>query len=216
MSVLVESIELRLVGIPMTRSLRTSTGVMENSKTTVIVVLRTSEGLKGFGESAAQGSPTYSEETSYTCYEVLRRHLCPRVLGRAVFSVGEFVDGYRDVRGNQFAKSGLEAAFWDVLSQQSGVGMKTLMGGTRHEVEVGEAIGICDSVDALLAEVDARLREGYKRVKLKIQPGWDLEPVRAVRGAFPECRLMVDANGAYHLSDSRVFAQLDSLNLMMI
>jgi O-succinylbenzoate synthase len=212
---IVESACIRLISMPMTRPFRTSTGTMAQ-KMGVIVELRTADGRSGFGEAAALQMPTYLEETAYSCYDVLLRTLAPTIVGQEMRSAQDFVARYRHVRGNRFARAGLESAYWDLLSQEWNAPLCDLLGGVRTHIEVGESLGIKDTIPELLKEVEQRLEEGYKRIKVKIEPGWDLEPIAAVRAAFPTIPLMVDANSSYRLSDGPLLRKLDQFDLLMI
>ncbi len=210
-----DAIEVRLVKIPLRRSFRTSFGQLPE-KTAVVIELRTSDGLSGFGEASALASPTYTEESVYSVFQVSVRELAPRLLGRDVSTAEQLLGLLAPVRGNRFAKTGFETAFWDLLSQWRREPLWVSLGGVRPSIEVGDSLSILDSVGDLLQLVATRLDEGYRRIKLKIAPGWDTEPVRAVRQHHPDIVLSVDANAAYDLSDLRVFRQLDDLGLLMI
>jgi o-succinylbenzoate synthase len=120
------------------------------------------------------------------------------------------------VRGHRMAKAALEMAVLDAELRVKGQSFARALGATRGSVQCGVSVGIPSSIDELLEQVADYLAEGYKRVKLKIEPGWDLEPVRAMRGAFPAVRLQVDANQAYSEDDVDVLAKLDDYNLLLI
>jgi O-succinylbenzoate synthase len=122
----------------------------------------------------------------------------------------------RDIPGEPFAKAGLEGAIWDAHAQTAGVSLCELLGGNSRPVPSGVAIGIYDSLEELLERVGRYVAAGYQRVKIKIQQGWDLDPVVAIRERFPTTPLMVDANAAYSLADAQVFRELDRFGLMMI
>ena len=122
----------------------------------------------------------------------------------------------RRVRGHNMAKAGLEAAVWDAEAKQKGFPLAKLLGGTREEIASGVSVGIQDSLDELVATVKKELAAGYQRIKIKIKPGKDLEPVRRLRQEFPRIKMMVDANSAYTLEDFPLLKQLDGFYLMMI
>ncbi len=212
---IVERAVVRLIEMPLVRGFRTSFGAMER-KTGVIVELRTEDGRTGWGECAAGPAPTYTEETAYTALQTLVRDLVPAVVGVDLRSPEAFAARYAHVRGNRFAKAGVETAFWDLLSQERGAPLTDLLGGSRTRVEVGDSLGVKDSISELMDEVKLRLDEGYRRIKLKIQPGWDVEPTAAVRDAYPEVPLTVDANAAYTLAATPMFRVLDRFDLLMI
>jgi O-succinylbenzoate synthase len=107
------------------------------------------------------------------------------------------------------AKAGLEAAFWDVLAQAKGISLAQLLGGTKERIESGISIGIQKDIPTLLEVIEHRRAQGYKRIKLKVKPGWDLEVLRSVRQRFPDIELMADANAAYHLADREHLRKFD-------
>ena len=123
---------------------------------------------------------------------------------------------FAKVRGNRMAKAGLEFAVWDLAGRMQNRSLRDLLGGTRDEVPVGVSVGIQPSIDDLLQTVRDYLDDGYGRIKLKIKPGWDVEPTRAVREAWPDLPLQVDANSIYHLSDAEHLAELDQFDLLLI
>jgi O-succinylbenzoate synthase len=213
--VIVEGAIVRLIEMPLIRPFRTSFGAFE-CKTAVIVELRTGDGLRGFGECAAMATPAYTEESAYTAMQTTIRDLVPAVIGIELRSPEAFAARFDAVRGNRFAKAGVETAFWNLLAQERDEPLTDLVGGVRDAIEVGESLGVKGSLSELLDEVKLRLEEGYRRIKVKIQPGWDVEPVSAVRDAHPDIPLSVDANAAYSLADVPLFRALDRLDLLMI
>jgi O-succinylbenzoate synthase len=213
--VIIQRAVVRLIEMPLIRPFRTSFGTFER-KSAVIVELRTGDGRRGFGECAAAAAPMYTEESAYTAMQTTVRDLAPAVIGGELRSPEAFVARLDGVRGNRFAKAGVETAFWDLLAQERDAPLTDLVGGIRDTIEVGESLGLRESPSELLDEVKLRLEEGYRRIKVKIQPGWDVEPVSAVRDVHPDIPLSVDANAAYSLADLPVFRALDRLDLMMI
>jgi O-succinylbenzoate synthase len=213
--VIIDRAVVRLIEMPFVRGFRTSFGAMER-KTGVIVELRTRDGRNGFGECAASAAPTYTEESAYTALQTVVRDLVPAVVGVDLRSPEAFVARYGHVRGNRFAKAGVETAFWDLLAQERHASLADLVGGVRGRIEVGDSLGVKDSIAELTDEVKLRIDEGYRRIKLKIQPGWDVEPTAAVRDAHPDVPLTVDANAAYTLAALPMFRSLDRFELLMI
>jgi O-succinylbenzoate synthase len=213
--VLIDRVTVRQVRIPLLQSFRTSFGALPD-KTAVIIELRTSDGLRGFGESSAFAFATYTEESVYTVLATAIHDLVPRVVGRSFETAEQLVSALEPVRGNRIAKAGFETAMWDLVSQRRGEPLWASLGGVRSSIEVGDSLSLYDSIDELLERVDERVEQGYRRIKLKIEPGWDLEPAQRVRDRYPDIPLSVDANAAYRLSDTRIFQQLDDLNLLMI
>lgn len=211
----ISRVELREVAIPMVSTFRTSFGVIDR-RPTLLVKLYDTEGRAGYGEAAALPAPIYSYETPATCREILSHYIAPLILHREFASVEEFVQAYRFVRGHPFAKTGIETAFWHLLAQERACALTTSLGGTQSKILVGESLGIKNSLVELCKEIELRLREGYRRIKVKIEPGWDIEVIRELRKTFGEIDLMVDANSAYTLKDIDLFRQLDEFHLMMI
>ncbi|HID86931.1 MAG TPA: o-succinylbenzoate synthase, partial [Anaerolineae bacterium] len=217
-----ERIELRLVRMPLVHPFETSFG--RETERECIIVAAYDQGLVGWGECAASAGPWYSYETTTTAWHVLRDFLIPSLLGQEIGEATELVERFAPVRGHNMAKAGLEAAVWDLLAKERGVSLAHLLGKAlrpaqgkaRDRVEVGVSIGIQESLPALLERIAAFWEEGYRRVKIKIKPGWDRAVVAEVRHVFPDIPLMVDANSAYTLADVDLFKALDEYDLMMI
>jgi O-succinylbenzoate synthase len=146
------------------------------------------------------------------------RYLLPRLLQTDWSAPEEAATAWSAIRGNNFAKAGVDAAVWVLYSQSRGSSLATALGGTRTEVSAGVSLGIEASVDALLDEVAKHVDAGYRRVKLKIRPGWDVDPVRAVRNSHPDLDVHVDANGVYTESSEHLttLGALDEFGLTMI
>ena len=174
------------------------------------------DGLVGYGECAADRDPGYSYETSGTAWHMLKDFLIPEILNQDVQNVDELQKLFFPVRGHPMAKAGVELAFWDLLGKQQGRSLKALLGGTAEQVEVGVSVGIQESPQKLVSVVEDYLRQGYLRVKIKIKPGRDIQETQAVRQAFPDLRLQVDANSAYTLTNCSNLKPLDRLNLLLI
>ena len=138
------------------------------------------------------------------------------LLGQQLETAAEAFDRLALVRGHNMAKTGLEEALWDVEARQKGIPVAQLLGSTNPRIESGVSVGIQDTPDELLELVKGYLAQGYRRIKVKIKPGWDVEVVRALRQRWPEAPLMVDANSAYTLEDADHLAALDDFDLMMI
>ena len=174
------------------------------------------DGATGWGESTAGEDPYYCYETVETAWHILRDYLWPLVKRREFATAAEVSDLFTRVRGHNMAKAGLEIALWDAEARQKGTSLAKLLGGTRDEISCGVSIGIQPSLPDLIAKVEKELAAGYQRIKIKIKPGWDIEPVRALRERFPRIRLMVDANSAYSLEDAAHLKLLDAFYLIMI
>lgn len=210
----VERVDLMIVRMPLIRSFETSSSKRRHLDHILVKVY--AEGLVGWGECAVPPDPFYCEETTETCWHILNDFLVPLVLGKPWSRVEELLRQYEKVKRNRFAKAGLEMAFWDILSQAEGQALHVLLGGTREAIESGVSLGIERDIQRLLDLIDGFLEEGYRRIKLKIAPGRDVDVVRRVRERYPDVPLMVDANSAYRLSDLSVIKELDAFDLMLI
>jgi O-succinylbenzoate synthase len=182
----------------------------------IVLVEADVDGVSGWGESTAGENPYYSYETVETAWHILRDFLWPMVRGREIAAASEVWDLLAPVRGHNMAKAALEIALWDAEAKQKNLPLAKLLGGTREEIPCGVSIGIQPSIAELAAKVEEALAAGYQRIKIKIKPGHDVEPVRALRERFPRIRLMVDANSAYRLEDAPLLKQLDAYYLIMI
>ncbi len=211
----IDRIELRVVRLPLVRTFRTSSSTKDHIDHILVRVVAEG-GVEGWGESASPSDPYYCPETTETCWHILKDFLAPRVLGRDWATIDDLIALFGPVKGNNFAKAGLEMACWDALAVRDGVPLATLLGGTRSEIHSGVSLGIEREVGALLDQVDRYVAEGYRRIKLKIAPGWDVEPVRAVRERHPGVPLQVDANSAYRLEDAATLRALDAFGLLLI
>jgi o-succinylbenzoate synthase len=174
------------------------------------------DGVVGWGECVAGETPSYSPETTDTAWHVLHDHLWPLIRGKHFGSAAEVWDLLSWVRGHNMAKSALETAVWDAEAKQKTMPLASLIGGVRTEIASGVSIGVKPSLEELARAVKVELEAGYQRIKIKIKPGYDLEPVRRVRKEFPSIKLMVDANSAYTLADEPLLKKLDEFYLMMI
>ncbi len=210
----IEQIELYHVVMRLVSPFETSFGV-EQDRACIILAMRAG-GLTGYGECVAATEPGYCYETTTTARHILRDFLAPAVLGQELTDIPSLIARYRRVRGHPLAKAGLEMAAWDILGQAQAKSLAQLLGGVRDRVEVGVSVGIQPTTGALVERVGRYIAEGYARIKIKIKPGRDLADVRAVRAAFPDIRLQVDANSAYQLSDAPLFQQMDDLALLLI
>ncbi len=210
----IQRVELRHVKMVLVTPFVTSMGVEYDEEH--IIVRVDAEGVSGWGESVAEGTPFYSYETVPTAWHILKDFLIPSILGKDLSGIDEAIAGYAKVRGHMMAKAGLEAALWDVFAKAENKSLSQMMGGTRQKVNVGVSIGIYPSVPELLHTVEKYLKEGYQRIKIKIAPGSDLQFVDALRREFPEILLQVDANSAYTLNDIGLFKKMDDYGLSLI
>ena len=213
--VLIDRIELRLLRLPLVRFFETSFGRVHEREFLVVTV--DGDGASGVGECVADASPFYSAETTRTAWHIITAFLAPLVLGRSFDHPREIFGALAVVRGHQMAKAAVEMAAWDLAARQRGVSLSALLGGEdRASIDSGVSIGIQDSLDELVERVAIERAAGYRRVKIKIKPGWDVQAVERVRAEFGDIPLMVDANAAYTLADAPRLAELDRFDLTMI
>lgn len=184
----------------------------------ILVELVNESGERGWGETASPSDPYFCGETVDSAWLISERYFIPDILGRQFNDVHEITDSWQKIRGNEFAKSGFDIAAWDLTCRVNRVSLSSALGGTRSSIVAGVSIGIEPSLDELVRSVSLHVSEGYPRVKLKIAPGWDIEPVRTISNHFPNLILQVDANGAYPDEEKsfETFRQLDQINLAMI
>jgi O-succinylbenzoate synthase len=201
--------------IPMYSSYVTSFGTIDR-KPTVVVEVETDDGVKGWGEAAALSLPVYNAETVDTCMLAIKNYLAPFLLGPRIESIMDAMEKIRHIKGHHIAKAGLETALWMIFSLIEGKSLSTLLGGSRKKIAVGESIGIKASIDELIEEISLRLFQGFQRIKIKIQPGWDINVLDAVRRVYPTTPLMVDANSSYTLQDMKMLKKFDNYHLTMI
>ncbi len=213
----VQRVELVAVRLPLVREFETSSHRKSHLEH-VLVRVEDADGAVGWGEIASPSGPFYTWETVGTCWAVATEHLVPRLLGAEWEHPAEAGDVWRAVRGNEFAKAGVDAACWVLWAAARGVPLAEALGGERHTVVAGVSLGIEPTPDALLEQVQRHVDAGYARIKLKIAPGRDVLPVKAVRAAFPDVQLQVDANGAYTEDEEHVAAllALDGAGLLML
>jgi O-succinylbenzoate synthase len=210
-----EAVEMRRVHMPLVAPFRTSFGSY-TARDILLLRAVTTVG-EGWGECVALPDPAYSSEYVDGCQHVLREHVLPRLLGRDLPPAAGVAEALRSVAGHRMAKSAIEMAVLDAELRARGESFAAHLGAVRAQVECGVSVGIHDSIEALLEAVEGYVAGGYRRVKLKIEPGWDVEPVRAVRERFgPSLRLQVDGNAAYTLADARHLARLDAFDLLLI
>ncbi|MEU4896241.1 o-succinylbenzoate synthase [Streptomyces sp. NPDC044780] len=211
----IEGIELIRVTMPLRNKFRTSFGTVHERDLLLVRVV--TPAAEGWGECVAFGAPMYSSEYVAGAAEVLERFLGPRLLERGEVRAEEVAELLAPVRGHRMAKGALETAVLDAQLRARDESLGNYLGATRNRVPAGVSVGILDSVPELLDVVGGYLAEGYLRIKLKIAPGWDVEPVRAVRERFgDDILLQVDANAAYTLADARHLARLDDFGLLLV
>jgi O-succinylbenzoate synthase len=210
----IDAVELRRIRLPLRRPFVTA---HEQTAVREVLLVRVLGGdAEGWGECVAGPAPTYLAEDIDSEERVLVDHLVPRVLAADALEVDRLPELIADLKGHHPARAALEAAVLDRQLRAEGRPLVAALGGAPGPVRVGVAVGLAPSIDALIDEVAGHVDAGYTRVKLKIAPGADVEPVRAVRRAFPALALQVDANGSYRLDDAAHLGLLDDLDLLLI
>lgn len=213
----IDRIEIRRIFLPYIKPFTTS-GWTEYGNNGIIIRIDM-EGVTGWGEIPVSKEPFYIEETTGTAWSVIKEILIPLLL-KNNFEIESMLDDvdniFSRVRGNKIAISGLEFAVWDLLGKIKKISLSKMLGGSRKKINVGVSIGIQENISSLLNLIDNYLEEGYKRIKIKIKPGWDLEPVREIRKNWKDSLLQVDANSVYKLADATHLSELDQYNLLLI
>lgn len=208
-------VTLRHLQMEMKSPFSTSFGTFQ-TKDFILLEAVDEQGTVGYGESVAFSSPWYNEETFKTNWHMLEDFLIPMLLGKELEHPDEVSDLFSAIRKNNMAKSTIEGAVWDIYAQQTNQSLAHALGGTKDQIDVGISIGIQNSVEELIEVVRGYVEEGYKRIKVKIKPGWDVDVMRRLREAFPNVAIMADANSAYRLEDVELLKQLDAFDLTMI
>ncbi|MEK0291844.1 o-succinylbenzoate synthase [Caldifermentibacillus hisashii] len=211
----ITDITIRHLKMTMKSPFTTSFGTFKD-KEFLLLEAKNEDGTVGWGESVAFNAPWYNEETLKTNWHMLEDFLIPLILNKEIKHPDEVNQMFAPIRKNNMAKSTIEGAIWDIYAQQTNQSLAQALGGTKDKIEVGISIGIQNSIDELLRVVDGFLKEGYKRIKVKIKPGWDADVIRSLREHFPNVPIMADANSAYRLKDIDLLKQLDEFDLMMI
>jgi o-succinylbenzoate synthase len=210
----IDRITLHHLRMPLVAPFETSFGRVTSRECILVVV--DSEGLTGYGECVADRDPGYAYETSGTAWHILTDFIFPAILGKDVDGPAGFRAAVAGMRGHPMAKASVEMALWDLLGKRAGKSLRELLGGTRDRVDVGVSVGLQASPAELVETVGRYLAQGYRRIKIKIKPGRDVGDAGAVRAAFPQVRLQVDANSAYTLDTADVLLPLDDLDLLLI
>ena len=213
-AVKIEAFELRRIRMPLVAPFRTSFGTEHERD--VLLVRALAPDADGWGECVAMSEPLYSPEYVDAAQDVVRRFLLPRLFAREDVTAHEVAEALAPVKGHQMAKAAVEMAVLDAELRASGTSLAKHLGSVRDAVDCGVSVGIHETIGALLDTVSRHVEEGYRRIKLKIEPGSDIDQVRAVRERFPSVPLQVDANTAYRLADARHLAKLDAFDLLLI
>ena len=211
---MIETFRFHRINIPLVRPFRTSFGT-EVVRDVILVEAVTSSGTSGWGECVTMSWPGYSYEYGDMALDVMQRHLIPALAecGDDPYDIRDALDV---VRGHPMAKSALATAMLDAWLRERDESLSSFLGATNEAVDSGVSVGIptSESVSALLDEIDGYLAKGYRRIKIKIEPGWDIEPLNAIRSRWPEILLQTDANQAYSRDDFEHIARMDDFDLL--
>lgn len=207
--------EVRRIAMPLKRPWRTAYG--QDSAIHSVLLRLNADGVDGWGESCPLYAPTYCPESALSVYETCREFFLPRIVGSDIGTAAELMESLSVYKGNQFAKAAVESAWWALESKLRGVPLYEALGGSASEVICGEDFAIEESIDELLALIEFAVERGAPRIKLKVKHQWDVEVLRAVRGAFPRTVLHVDCNACYDLHDDwSILKEFDRFGLAMI
>src|SRR5215475_1550161 len=210
----IERITLREVQMPLVQFFETSFGRIYSRR--ILLISVEGEGLRGWGECVAGEDPFYSSEWIESAWPTITHYLAPALLGKKVSQGREAAALLTKIRGHRMAKAALENALWDAEALEKQQPLWKLLGGTRSEIPCGVSIGIQDSHEQLLEKITKELAAGYKRIKLKVKPGWDVNILEKVRSKWADITLSVDANSAYTLDEFEHLRKFDQFNLLMI
>jgi O-succinylbenzoate synthase len=211
-----EAVELRTVALPLKYPFRTSLGTEYDKDALLVRVVMDEPGAEGWGECVASAEPSYSSEYLAMARDVVKTFLVPRLMARDDLAADDVARLLAPIKGHRMSKAAVEMAVLDAELRSGGESFGQRLGAVVDRVPSGVSVGIVDSVPQLVDIVGGYLDEGYVRIKLKIEPGWDVDPVRAVRERFGDIPLQVDANTAYTLDDAEHLARLDQFDLLLI
>jgi O-succinylbenzoate synthase len=210
----IEAITLREIHMPLVHFFETSFGRTYGRR--ILLTTVHCEGVDGWGECVVGEDPFYSSEWIESAWPTLKQYLIPPLLGKRLESARECPSLFGKVTGHRMAKAGLENALWDAEALQKKQPLWKLLGGTRSEIPCGVSIGIQDSVEQLLEKIQTELAAGYRRIKVKVKPGWDVNVLERIRSRWADITLSCDANSAYTLDQVEHLRKFDQFNLLMI
>jgi o-succinylbenzoate synthase len=209
-----ERVEVRHLSLPLLQPFETS--FSRQTRKDFLLISVSADGISGIGECVADRDPFYLPETNGTVVQVLKDFLVPLAFGTELAHPRELLPALARVRGHEMAKAALEMAVWEMWARREGLPLHRMLGGGGRSILAGVSVGLQADVGALLERVAAEAAAGYRRIKIKIKLGRDLDLVRAIRARFPGLPLMVDANSAYTLQDLPLLRELDGYDLMMV
>ena len=207
--------ELSTIHLPLVRPFRTSFGT-QTSREVLMVKVTNENGTVGWAECVAMSEPLYSPEYVIGCLDLMKRFLIPALRAKESITAEDVPVVLKPFLGGQMAKAALETAILDAQLKDQGISLAKYLGATKTKVECGVSVGIANNLEALVEEVKSYVDAGYRRIKLKIEPGWDYEAVKTIRNLYPGIPLQVDANQAYTRADGKLLAKLDEFNLLLI
>jgi o-succinylbenzoate synthase len=210
----IETITLREIRMPLVHFFETSFGRVDSRR--ILLLTADCDGVEGWGECVAAEDPFYSSEWIETAWSTIKEYLAPAILGRPLAAAHEVAGLMAKVRGHRMAKAAIENAAWDAEARQKLQPLWKLLGGTTREIECGVSIGIQDSIEQLLDKIEVELAAGYRRIKVKVKPGWDINVLERIRSRWPGIVLSCDANSAYRLDEVEHLRKFDRFNLLMI
>src|SRR5579862_3847293 len=210
----IEAITLREIRLPLVHFFETSFGRVYSRR--ILLLTASCDGVQGWGECVAGEDPFYSSEWIETAWATIKDYLAPSVLGRPFVAAHEVAGLMAKVRGHRMAKAAIENAAWDAEAKQKQQPLWKLLGGTTREIQCGVSIGIQDSIEQLLDKIETELAAGYRRIKVKVKPGWDVNVLEKIRSRWADITLSCDANSAYTLDQVEHLRAFDQFNLLMI
>lgn len=210
----IERLEIREINLPLVHFFETSFGRTEKRRILLTKVF--CDGAVGYGECTTDEAPLFSHETIDTAWIIIKGILSPIAIGRNWTSPSEIGQWFKPIRGHQMARASVENACWDLTARVKNIPLYELLGGTLREIPCGVSIGIQDTPQQLLEKIRTEVEAGYRRIKIKIKPGWDFDIIKQIRQHYPDILLSVDANSAYTLADINLLKSFDKFNLLMI
>ena len=210
----IEAVTLREIRMPLVHFFETSFG--RTTERRILVLTLHTSGPEGWGECVAGEDPFYSEESIDTAWYAIERYLAPALLGRTIEKAADSSALLGKIRGHRMAKGAVENALWDAEAQEKQLPLWQLLGGSQREIPCGVSIGIQNSVEQLLEKIETEVNAGYRRIKVKCKPGWDLDVFARIRERWPDILLSCDANSAYTLEQVDHLKKFDQFGLLMI
>jgi O-succinylbenzoate synthase len=210
----IEAFTIREIQMPLVHFFETSFGRTTGRR--ILLVTAHCEGINGWAECVAGENPFYSPEWIETAWPTMIEYFVPALVGRSLAQARESVVHMNPVRGHRMAKAAVENALWDAEAKQKQQPLWKLLGGARREIACGVSIGIQDSIEQLLDKIAIEVAAGYRRIKVKVKPGWDVSVLERIRSRWPDILLSCDANSAYRLDQVEHLRKFDQFNLLMI